>query len=514
MPVITVDQVLGLDGLGLRVVVEGDTSAPVSWVATSELADPTPYLNGGEIVLFTGLDSPVDRPSWNRYARRLAAKGVVALGMGVGTSLSHPRVPEHLVEAAGDAGLTLFSVPEETPFLELIQAVAGMRAAQERTALEAMLSMQRTLTRAATGADGPARILQSLAALTEGGWAATCTADAEITQRSAPGVPELPTGRTLEELVDRLRPARLRGSLSETGPAGSIVVHPLGVQGIPLTYLVVVTPRPLERAQAGAVTTAVALLSLHAERAGERALFRRRVRAGALALVLGGDVRSGDALLAVGEDAGWSGRSRRVRVVRLRGDAERTREAARRIEGHADRGGHRVLVGTAEGAGSGEADVAVLVEDEPELLGALRGIVERSGVRAGIGGAAPVEAAGTSEHEALDVLGRTTARHRVVTWDDVVAGGFAGLLPPDAARAYARDLLEPVRAREAGEQLLSVLRTFLAHNGNRRQAAAELGVHRNTMLQRLHAVEQALGRSLDDPQLRADLWIALRVCPD
>lgn len=512
MPVITVDQVLRLEGLGLRAVVEGNTSAPVSWVATSELADPTPYLNGGEIVLFTGLDSPVDRPSWDRYARRLAAKGVVALGMGVGSSLSHPRVPEHLVEAAEEAGLTLFSVPEETPFLELIQAVAEMRAAQERTALEAMLSMQRTLTRAATGADGSARILQSLAALTEGGWAATCTADAEITQRSAPGVPVLPTGRTLEELVDRLRPARLRGSLSETGPAGSIVVHPLGVQGIPLTYLVVVTPRPLERAQAGAVTTAVALLSLHAERAGERALFRRRVRAGALALVLGGDVRSGDALLAVGEDAGWSGTSRRARVVRLRGDAEQTREAARRIEAYADRSGHRVLVGAAEG--TGEVDVAVLVEDEPELLGALRGIVERSGVRAGIGGAAPVEAAGTSEHEALDVLGRTTARHRVGTWDDVVAGGFAGLLPPDAARAYARDLLEPVRSREAGEQLLSVLRTFLAHNGNRRQAAAELGVHRNTMLQRLHAVEQALGRSLEDPQLRADLWIALRVCAD
>lgn len=514
MPVITVEQVLRLEGLGLRAVVEGDTSAPVSWVATSELADPTPYLNGGEIVLFTGLNSPVDRPSWDRYARRLAAKGVVALGMGVGSSLSHPRVPEHLAEAAHDAGLTLFSVPEETPFLELIQGVAEMRAAQERTALEAMLSMQRTLTRAATGADGSARILQSLAALTEGGWAATCSADAEITERSAPGVPELPTGRTLEELVDRLRPARLRGSLSETGPAGSIVVHPLGVQGVPLTYLVVVTPRPLERAQAGAVTTAVALLSLHAERAGERALFRRRVRAGALALVLGGDVRSGDALLAVGEDGGWTGTSRRVRVVRLRGDAEQAREAARRIEGHADRNGHRVLVGAAEGAGSGEVDVAVLVEDEPELLGALRGIVERSGVRAGIGGATAVEAAGTSEHEALDVLGRTTARHRVGTWDDVVAGGFAGLLPPEAARAHARALLEPVRSREAGEQLLSVLRTFLAHNGNRRQAAAELGVHRNTMLQRLHAVEQALGRSLDDPQLRADLWIALRVCTD
>jgi purine catabolism regulator len=516
--VITVAQVLGLHGLGLRPLVTGDTSLPVSWVATSELADPTPYLNGGEIILFTGLTSPTARPAWEDYVRRLADRGVVALGTGVGGRLTWDRVPEELTAAARGAGLTLFEVPERTPFLRIIQEVAGLRAAEERTALETTLAHQRALTRAATAVDGSVQVLRALAALLPGAWAAVCTADAEIRERSAPGTPALPSDLSLEQLVGRLRGAGLRGSLSESGPRGGVVVHPLGVHGDPDGYLVVVLPGPVERAQAATITTAVALLSLHAERTAEQRLSRRRIRAGALALLLGGDVRAGDALLAVAGDDAWGGTVRRVRAVRLRGGPERTREALRRLEAHAERTGHRVLAGTpAPGGsggsgGSGEEDTAVLVEDAPAVLAALRRIVELADLRAGIGGSAALDAAATSHGQALDTLERTAARQRIGTWDDVVAGGVAGLLPPEPARAWARELLEPLSSQgPAGERLLATLRVFLTHNGNRRQTAEDLGVHRNTLLHQLQLVEKALRRSLDDPQLRADLWIALHL---
>ena len=42
-------------------------------------------------------------------------------------------------------------------------------------------------------------------------------------------------------------------------------------------------------------------------------------------------------------------------------------------------------------------------------------------------------------------------------------------------------------------------------------AAADLGVHRHTLRYRMKRVEEALGRSLDDADLRAELWLALRV---
>lgn len=512
---ITVAQVLGLHGLGLRPVVTADTSLPVSWVATSELADPTPYLNGGEIILFTGLRSPSAGPAWGEYAQRLADRGVVALGMGVGGRLTWDRVPEELAMAAQGAGLTLFEVPERTPFLGIIQAVADLRAAEERLALETTLTHQRALTRSATAIDGATQVLRTLTTLMPGAWAALCTAGGEIQECTAPEAPVLPSDRSLEQIVGRLRGAGLRGSLSESGPRGSIIVHPLGVHGDPQSYLVVILPGPTERAHVATITTAVALLSLHAERAAEQRQSRRRIRAGALALLLGGDVRASDALLAVAGDGAWGGTVRKVRAALLRGASESTDEVLRRLEDHIERTGHRVLMGTpapADAEGAGERDTSVLLEDTPAALAALRRILGLADLRAGIGGRASLNDAATSHDQALEALQRTAARQRIGTWDDLVSGGVAGLLPPEAARAWAHELLEPLSSQgSAGERLLATLRVFLAHNGNRRQTAEDLSIHRNTLLHQLHQVEKAFGRSLDDPQLRTDLWVALHV---
>lgn len=503
---VTVAQVLGLPGLGLEPVVEAATDLPVSWVVTSELADPTPYLEGGEVLLLTGLHTSARAHSWTEYVRRLTDRGVVALGLGVGGQLSYLRVPDALAAACRDAGLTLFRVPERTPFLGIIRAAAEMRAAEARTALEAMLSEQRRLTRAAVGRNGPARVVRTLVSVLGGGWAGVCAADARIVERSGPGLPELPAGRTLPELLDRLRPAGLRGSLSESGPAGAVVVHPLGVDGAPQSYLVVVLPGPADPVRTGVIATAVALLSLHAERAAEQALFRRRVRAGALALLLNGEVRSADALLGVADDTTWS-TAPRVRVARLRGGAEELRDGVRRLEAQAAHGARPVLVGAPATEPGGEQTVAVLLEDLPERLAEVRAAAEASGLRAGIGGPAAVHETDASDREAREALERTTDRQHVGTWDDLVAGGVAGLLPPETARAWARQLLGPVD----GAGRLSLLRTFLAHNGNRSGTAEALGIHRNTLQQRLQEIEEALGRSVDDPQLRAELWIALRL---
>lgn len=518
---ITVAQVLGLHGLDLKPVVTGDVALSVSWVATSELQDPTPYLNGGEIILFTGLTRRPAHPTWESYVRRLVEQGVVALGMGVGGGLTWDHVPKELVEAAHRVGLTLFEVPEQTPFLRIIQDVARLRAAEERRALETTLANQRALTRAAAAVEGSAQVLRTLAELLPGAWAAVCSADAEIRERSAPGIPPLPSERSLEELVGRLQGAGLLGSLSESGPRGVVVIHPLGVYGEPHGYLIVVLPRVVESSQAATIATAVTLLSLHGERAAEQRLSQRRVRAGAVALLLRGDIRAGDALLAVAGDEGWGKVVRKVRAVRLRGSATDTQEAIRRIEAHAQRTGHRVLTGTSAtidsnfGATKNEEEMPVLIEDSDLSQKALRQAVETVWIRVGIGGSAALEASATSHSEALHALERTGGRQRVVAWDDIVTGGASGLLPPEPARAWARTFLEPLVAQgPAGSRLIMTLRVFLDHNGNRRRTAEALGVHRNTLLNHLSLVERAFRRSLDDPQLRADLWIALHLPGD
>jgi purine catabolism regulator len=57
---------------------------------------------------------------------------------------------------------------------------------------------------------------------------------------------------------------------------------------------------------------------------------------------------------------------------------------------------------------------------------------------------------------------------------------------------------------------LPTLRTYLACDGNKSQAAQELFVQRRTLYYRLDRITGLLGRSLDDPDTRQALVFAVR----
>ena len=62
---ITVRNLLEQRSLNLRLAVEGSGAtldSPISWVQVSESADPTTYLEGGELLLTTGLVMPDGTP--------------------------------------------------------------------------------------------------------------------------------------------------------------------------------------------------------------------------------------------------------------------------------------------------------------------------------------------------------------------------------------------------------------------------------------------------------------------
>src|SRR5690606_19507043 len=103
--------------------VAEDLSRPVHWVAPTDLKDPTPFLNGGELVLTTGVAIPADdTDAWEAYAGRLARVPVAAVGFGIG--LSHQEVPRALVRAARGAGLPLLEVPYHVPFVKISRFIA------------------------------------------------------------------------------------------------------------------------------------------------------------------------------------------------------------------------------------------------------------------------------------------------------------------------------------------------------------------------------------------------------
>ena len=76
----------------------------------------------------------------------------------------------------------------------------------------------------------------------------------------------------------------------------------------------------------------------------------------------------------------------------------------------------------------------------------------------------------------------------------------------------ARTLLEPLMtgSAETQRERLATLRAVLEQPGFN-EAAAALGVHRNTLAYRIHRIEALTGWRLADPEMRLPLAIAVRL---
>ena len=57
----TVRELVAEPELGLRVVVDGALDRPIRWVHTTELRDPSLYLQGDEVVLTNGVKTSPER---------------------------------------------------------------------------------------------------------------------------------------------------------------------------------------------------------------------------------------------------------------------------------------------------------------------------------------------------------------------------------------------------------------------------------------------------------------------
>jgi purine catabolism regulator len=183
------------------------------------------------------------------------------------------------------------------------------------------------------------------------------------------------------------------------------------------------------------------------------------------------------------------------------------------VETAAARAGEHVLA-----APDGE-HLVLLAADGGAALDAARahagaGPRERSdGLAVGLSaptGPASADAAYQRAREALLVArrrGRTLVEH-----DDVATGSVLALLGDDAVRAFADGMLRALRDHdERGRgDLVASLRAWLARHGQWDAAAADLGVHRHTLRYRMRRVEEILDRSLDDPDVRMELWLALK----
>ena len=92
---------------------------------------------------------------------------------------------------------------------------------------------------------------------------------------------------------------------------------------------------------------------------------------------------------------------------------------------------------------------------------------------------------------------------------DEPSRGLTSLLDSATTTAWAIGYLGDLTTSSEGAELMATLRAWLDQHGQVDAAAQQLGIHRHTVRHRIRRAEAVLGRSLDDPAVRADLWFAL-----
>ncbi len=138
------------------------------------------------------------------------------------------------------------------------------------------------------------------------------------------------------------------------------------------------------------------------------------------------------------------------------------------------------------------------------------------GVAAGIGGVViGVEGARRSFREAghAQDIARRVPGQRLVRYERMGVWQLLAALPEtETLAAFWRVTLAPLLENDvANNEFLETLESFFAANGNLTEAARRLSLHRNTLMYRLGRIESLLGGSLDDPDRRLALHLALKI---
>ncbi|MFF1741259.1 PucR family transcriptional regulator [Streptomyces mirabilis] len=493
-PPVPLSALLAREDLGLRHIAGPvDPDTVIHWAHTSEMADPYPYLLGGELLLTAGVHIPEAAGSgtyFDDYVSRIVAAGGAALGFGLAPV--HDTVPRALVAACDTYGLPLLEVPPQTTFSGVARAVWQLMAQARLAELRRVTEAQQSLAAAAARPDPVAAVLRQLAQRV-GGWAVLYGPEGAELARA---------GRTPEE-----------GPVAALGALAAVVRPGATPPAVPQGPTPPLAPTPTPSSATDTVGgTHLAAYALGGGRGFVLGVAAPRRDPGDHTIA---SVAAVLLSLLTGEQQSGSGSARSAALVRLLLGAA-PEEVAPLL------GGDRWTVVHARPAADGPAPDAVAASALGAALGSALIDTGGSVVRVLVPGDREPTAqqgwicgvsAAVGPHEWASADGqaaRALARARATRTPLVRHGerpALADLVPPADAAAHARALLAPIAATPA---LTETLRTWLSLHGSWDRTAVALSVHRNTVRQRIARCAALLDADLDDTDVRMELWFALR----
>ena len=551
----TVADLLSLDvirrGSPQVVAGSGGLGARVRWVHVLELADAAHLLQGGELVLTTGVALPAEPALLARYAADLASAGgagVSALAVELGRRYVG-ALPGVLVRAAADSGLTLIAFEREVSFVEITEAVHARIIDTQLDELRASERLHEVFTELSVSGASLDEVVRQAATL-----AGRPVILADLSHRvlaCEPGSAD--PARLLAGFARRSRALSSSSGRTAYDEASGWLFTPVGARGEDWGRVILVCDGPpggtdtvlIERA---ATTLALGrLLTRHAESLDRQA--HRTLITGIISQAHADPAEAAVRSRALGVPV--DGRQLVAMVLRLRDpsgvpgplgvsaharvlDVADAAAAACRAE--------RVpsLVGTLDDARAG-AMLSLSPQADPDRV--LHGLAARITERAGGSGSRPGElviGVGAVAGSIRDVRRSFLEASQVA---DVAAerpDGWPAPGGPDGGPAAAgsgrplfyrladlglRGLLHLLRddprvqtfvERELGPllaepdtSLLDVLAAYLAAGGNKAEAAKQAHLARPTFYERLRRIERILGTDLDSAESRTSLHVAL-----
>ncbi|MYW65946.1 PucR family transcriptional regulator [Streptomyces sp. SID8379] len=472
VPPVPLSALLARDDLGLRQLA-GPPAETVRLYAAhpTEMADPYPYLLGGELLLTAGLhltERVGDLDAYfGRYVSRIAEAGGAAIGFGLAPV--HDAVPEALVAACERHRMPLLEVAPDTTFSAVVRALWGLTAAVRHLELRRVTEAQQGLATAAARPDPVPAVLRQLAQRT-GGFAVLVGPDGTELHRagtvpstagSAPATSPDAVESALGDLVRVVRPATTRlfptpSSASDEAAGVQLSAYALG--GADGRALGLATPgrTPGDHTITGVAVVLLSLLQGEHQSTGDA-----RRSAALVRLLLGEGPEEAAELL--GTDA-W-----------------------------------RVVHAQPQGARPAPALGTPLIDITDTLVRALvpagQDVTAHDGWTLGVSAPAAPDQLRTADTQAAHALTR------------------ARTLRTPLVRHRADTPAPTLTALADRPELRHTLRTWLSLHGSWDRTANALGIHRNTVRQRIAKCATLVAADLDDPDVRMELWFALRDLP-
>lgn len=473
--------------------------AEITWVHSSDLLDPTPWLDAGQVLLTNGgqfAPGQLDLGSEiaDDYARRLSAAGVVALGFAA--DVVHAGVPEALRESCRRQGLPLLRIEADLPFIRIIRHIADVLDRERTERIAWSVRAQRAVARATLRPDGLAATLRELERQL-GCWVALVDALGRLVSvRTRFRAPASALEEICREAEGQLRGGR-RAAMHRVIDGAEVTLQTIGQAGRLRGVLAVGSSLPLDPAGTDLVASVIGIASIAIEQSRALDQARRELRTGIMALF---EAEATDAARrALRELGGWDA-SGEIRVVVV--------EGVRDWGALLDELELRAVDDPFAFARVGEELVLVV---PAEADASLFGFVERYGLRAGASAPVMAEDFLTGRSQARGALRRAASAGRIVRFDRLAEEGvFAWLVGADGYLP-ARRVLAPVQERPDAEVLLASARAWFAHNCSWDPAARTLGIHRHTLHSRIATLGRVCGVDLDGFEGRAELWAALEL---